>query len=97
MSGIEGLADREVDHRVAEIFEALVMAVRGVGVLVEIAAVDEGLVEEILVPYLEPEAGRERGRRAHRSDRSVVRTGDAETRDPRTSARRCSPPRPGRS
>ena len=85
---VHGLADGQVHDRIAEELEALVVGRCRVGVFVQVAAVDQRLVEETRIPEVEAEAARERGGRAHetRIDRSA-RT--------RWRARRCTRPRPG--
>src|SRR5438034_10571219 len=92
----ERLRDHQVDDRVTEIFEALVMGAGLVGVLVQVAAVDEGLLDEIEVAYRETEPLGKDCRRTYevrsRRTRGRQRRGPA-----RTNARRCSRRRPGRS
>ena len=64
---VDGLAYGEVHDCIAKELEALVVGRRRVRVLVEIAAVDESLVEEPLVGDIEPEPRRECSGRAHGS------------------------------
>ena len=59
------LGHREADHRVAEELEPLVVAARGIGVLVEPAAVDERLREQVAIADGEPEALDQRVGRMH--------------------------------
>ena len=59
MSGVEGLGDREVDHRVAEVLEALVVAAGTVAMLVVPARVDERLLEQVQVADGDAETFRE--------------------------------------
>ncbi len=80
------LGHGEVHHRVPEELEPLVVTAGGLGMLVEPAAVDERLREQVAIADGEPEAFRQRVGRVH------VAPGEAA----RTSARRCSRRRPGR-
>jgi hypothetical protein len=57
----QGLGDREVHHRIAKELEALIVIARSVGMLVQVTAVDERLVEKVRIPEGEAEPGRERG------------------------------------
>ncbi len=59
MAGIQLVGDGEADDRVAEEFEALVVAARDVGVLVLPARMDEGLFKEIEVADRESDPCRE--------------------------------------
>jgi hypothetical protein len=61
----EDLRHRKVHDGIAKELEALVVATRRVRMLMEVAAVDEGLVEEIGVAKLETKALRERGCPGH--------------------------------
>jgi hypothetical protein len=63
---VECLRHGEVHDRVAEELEALVVAARRLGMLVEPAGVDEGLLQQVQVTNREPEAFREGGGPAHR-------------------------------
>ena len=69
---MERLGDHEIHHGVAEELEALVMAARLVGVLVEPRAVDEGAREEVRVAERQPESLGELGR-GPRRDRRLPR------------------------
>ena len=62
---VERLGDGEADHRVPEELQPLVVAPRGVGVLVEPAAVDERLREQVAITDRKPEALRQRVGRVH--------------------------------
>jgi hypothetical protein len=64
---VESLRDHQADDGVAEELEALVMAARLVGVLVEPRAVDEGAREEVRVSERQPESLGELGSRARRA------------------------------
>ncbi len=85
VAGVDRLADGQVHDGVTEVLEPFVVGRRRVRVLVQMTAVDEGLVEEIRVADLETEAGCERVRRTH--------THGARDSVARTSARRCTRPR----
>jgi hypothetical protein len=67
MAPVHGLTDGQVHHGIAEELEALVMVGGRVRVFVELAAVDESLVEESLVRNVQPEPCREFAGRAHGS------------------------------
>ena len=85
---VQRLGDGEADDGVAQELEPLVVAGRGVGMLVQPAAVDERLGQQVAVAGREARGappGRRPGASRPRSRRS------------RTSARRCSRRRPGRS
>ena len=56
---VDGLADRQVHDGVAEELEALVVGRRRVRMLVQVAAVDERLMEEARILEVEAEAARE--------------------------------------
>src|SRR5207237_5024633 len=62
----DGAGDGEADDGVAEELQPLVVSARGLRMLVEVAAVDERLLEQVEVANREPEALREGGRPAHR-------------------------------
>ena len=57
---VEGLGHGEADHRVPEELQPLVVTPGGVGMLVEPAAVDERLREQVAIADGEPEALRQR-------------------------------------
>ena len=63
---VERLGHGEADHRVPEELQPLVVPARGVGMLVEPAAVDERLREQVAIADGEPEALRQRVGRVHR-------------------------------
>ena len=56
MAGVQRLGDGQVDHGVTEELEALVVAERGVAVLVVPARVDERLLEQVEVADREAES-----------------------------------------
>ena len=64
---VEGLGDGEADDGVAQELEALVVTGRGVGMLVQPAAVDERLGQQVAVVDGKPEALRQGVGRVHRA------------------------------
>ena len=87
VAAVQRLGDGEADDGVAEELETLVVTRRGVGVLVQPAAVNERLGQQVAIVDGESEALRQCIGRVHRTPGRGVRR----------SARRCSRRRPGRS
>jgi hypothetical protein len=65
MGRVQGIGDRQVDDRIAEELEPLVVAGGIVGMLVQPARVDESLGDEVGVTDGETQPFRERGGWSH--------------------------------